>query len=183
MDHNDFIEQMDEEYKSWKNKRLLLLNWIDDVVFENKNLFGYRPTYILIRPHMIIREILHEIKWAYQRVVRGWDDRVVWSVDVWLSDIMPDILVKLKNDKVGVPGKFFSGMEHNENYEYTSDQHALAKERWNNELDKMIAAFVVVKKLNDLEYDYKNKEEEKLLMNIFVNGVDSFRDNFFSLWD
>jgi len=177
------LDDLTKEIEEYHAKRFFLLNWIDDSVFKGKNLFNYRPSYILIRPHMIVREIGQEIKWAYQRVVRGWDDRVVWSVDVWLTEIMPNILFQLKNDKIGVPNSMFKDMVLGENHEYTDEQHELAKQNWNNELDKMITAFVVAKKLNDLEYDYKDKQLEEVLMKLFNQGMDSFRDNFFSLWD
>ena len=63
--------------------------YIFDFVDETfpKGLFGYRFTYIIIRPHKILEEISYRIKWAFQRVYRGWDDRAVGSVDIWLSEI------------------------------------------------------------------------------------------------
>src|SRR5271157_6140443 len=51
-----------------------------------------------------------EVKYAYQRVVRGWDDRAVWSIDYWLDDKMPAMLRKLKEDKHGIPGDMFEGL-------------------------------------------------------------------------
>lgn len=177
------LDDLTKEIEDYHAKRFFLLNWIDDYIFKGRNLFDYRPSYILIRPHMIVREIGQEIKWAYQRVVRGWDDRVVWSVDCWLNDIMPNILVKLKEDKVGIPLEFFEGMDHNENYGYTSEQEKIAEELWHKELDKMITAFVVAKKLNDLEYNYKDKDQEELLMKLFNQGMDSFKKYYFNLWD
>lgn len=177
------LDDLTKEIEDYHAKRFFLLNWIDDGIFKGKNIFDYRPSYILIRPHMIVREIGQEIKWAYQRVVRGWDDRVVWSVDCWLNDIMPEILLQLKNDKVGVPVQMFVGMTHGDNYEYTDEQHDIAKQKWNDELDKMITAFVVAKKLNNLEYDYKDKVQEEILTKLFNQGMDSFKEYYFNLWD
>lgn len=34
-------------------------------------------------------EILREIRWAYQRVVRGYDDRVYWQFDDYFIQIIP----------------------------------------------------------------------------------------------
>lgn len=69
-------------------------------------LFGWRFGYIIFRPIKIVEEILLRIKWFFQRGFRGWDDRAAWSVDVWLSDILPPIIRRLKDTKMGVPFDF-----------------------------------------------------------------------------
>src|SRR5271157_4693879 len=38
-----------------------------------------------------------EVRFAWQRVFRGWDDRAVWSIDYWLDAKMPDMLRRLKD--------------------------------------------------------------------------------------
>src|SRR5579871_6411506 len=58
--------------------------------------------------------VYREVKFAYQRVVRGWDDRAVWSIDYWLDDKMPAMLRKLKEDKHGVPMTMFDGLPLND---------------------------------------------------------------------
>lgn len=35
-----------------------------------------------------MRNILNEIKWAWQRVVRGYDDRVMWGLDEYFLQIL-----------------------------------------------------------------------------------------------
>lgn len=35
--------------------------------------------------------MINEIKWAYQRVVRGYDDRIFWGFDDYLEQIIPAI--------------------------------------------------------------------------------------------
>lgn len=35
-----------------------------------------------------MRNILNEIKWAYQRVVRGYDDRVMWGFDSYFLAVI-----------------------------------------------------------------------------------------------
>ena len=49
-----------------------------------------------------IEDFFLEIKWFIQRGQRGWSDRDSWSIDWWLSEIMPSILIKLKNSKAGI---------------------------------------------------------------------------------
>jgi inhibitor of KinA sporulation pathway (predicted exonuclease) len=36
-----------------------------------------------------MRNIINEIKWAWQRVVRGYDDRVYWGFDGYFLKIIP----------------------------------------------------------------------------------------------
>ena len=36
-----------------------------------------------------MRNIIYEVKWAYQRVVRGYDDRIFWSFDSHFIKIIP----------------------------------------------------------------------------------------------
>lgn len=33
-----------------------------------------------------MRNIINQIKWAYQRVVRGYDDRIMWGFDGYFED-------------------------------------------------------------------------------------------------
>lgn len=35
-----------------------------------------------------MRNILNQIKWAWQRVVRGYDDRVMWGLDAYFLAIL-----------------------------------------------------------------------------------------------
>ncbi|MBI4029163.1 MAG: hypothetical protein HY376_02250 [Candidatus Blackburnbacteria bacterium] len=39
----------------------------------------------------MIRDIYNEIKWAYQRVVRGYDDRVMWGLESYFAQVIPVI--------------------------------------------------------------------------------------------
>lgn len=36
-------------------------------------------------------EFLKEIKWAYQRVVKGYDDRIMWEFDSYFEQFIPAI--------------------------------------------------------------------------------------------
>jgi len=130
-----------------------------------------------------LKDIGREIKWAYQRVVRGWDDTAVWSVDQWLDEMMPDILNTLKLDKHGTPNSIFTKNEMDENGNVSEENHKKAHERWNNELDKMIAGFIASKKLRDLDYNWRDKVEEQAVKKVFDEGMQSFVKYYHSLWD
>lgn len=130
-----------------------------------------------------LKDIGREIKWAYQRVVRGWDDTAVWSVDQWLDGMMPDILNTLKLEKQGTPSVFFMDDEIDENGNVSEENHKKAHERWNKELDKMIGGFVASRKLRDLDYNWRDKREEQAIKKVFDEGMQSFVKHYHSLWD
>lgn len=50
------------------------------------------------------REAPRQVRWAYQRVTRGWDDRAVWSLDTHLSLVLGQQLIKMADIAHGYPG-------------------------------------------------------------------------------
>ena len=44
------------------------------------------------------------VKWAWQRVTKGFCDADVWSIDWWFLSVMPDMLASLKENHTGYPG-------------------------------------------------------------------------------
>lgn len=44
-----------------------------------------------------------EVRWAYQRVVRGWDDRALWSLDYHLAKTLGAQLIELSRIAHGYP--------------------------------------------------------------------------------
>ena len=42
--------------------------------------------------------MIKEIKWAYQRVVRGYDDRIYWAMDEYFSQFIPAIKEFCENE-------------------------------------------------------------------------------------
>lgn len=174
-------ETVEETFKRWDvefRKNHPIKQWVNDL-FKG-SLFSYAPWYALSHPHVLFMDLMREIKWAYQRVSRGWDDRAVWGVDWWLNHILPDILFQLKTHKQGTPMKFYEGLEHDENYCYSEESDNIAQERWNKELDKMIAAFQIAKQIDDCVYTL---EQEKELEKIVEEGMLSFVKNYRGLWD
>jgi hypothetical protein len=132
------------------------------------SLFGLRfKRWIL--PHVFIREVARELKWAWQRVYRGWDDRVLWSIHDHLIDHLPIWLTWLRDNGAGFPAD-------------------MTEQQWNEELSRMIAGFEAARKLDDLDWmDIQGKDEQaaeqQRLSEVFNNGMKSFTEYFFSLWD
>lgn len=153
-------------------------DFIDGKMFSPKGLFGYRPSYVLLRPHIMLREIFSHVKWAFQRVYRGWDDRVVWSFDLWLSEIAPPILLKIFESGI-TPSKYFIDAKDFPNSS-TAEEDEKARKLWGIEIHKMIAGFLAHSKFSSWEYN--GKDEADTLERITMEGMESFKDNFTALW-
>lgn len=179
----EMFDKFDRDFK----KENPIAYWVDNTLFKGKGFLGYAPHHSLTHPFVLLGDLWDQIRWAWQRVFRGWDDRVVWSIDSWLDRIMPDILQKLKEVQHGIPSIFFEGMPESTDEQgriYNSDeQMKIAGDLWNIELNKMIAGFLASKQLVDLEYDYKDKNAEKDLKDIFDIGMKSFVTHYWNLWD
>jgi hypothetical protein len=110
----------------------------------------------------VFRDVKNEIKWAYQRVFRGWDDRVIWSIDWYLAEYLPVWLEELKNSKHGCP--MIMVPEGDDSTEYTDDDWNIVKENWNKTIDIMIDGFRAAKEIMDGEFpswDIYHNEYEK----------------------
>ena len=74
----DFMKELQDNVKE---------TWLDHR-FPN-GLCGYRITYALTHPWKIFEKYLREIKYAWQRIFKGWDNRVIWSIDFYLAKMIP----------------------------------------------------------------------------------------------
>ena len=129
---------------------------------------------------VMFRNWMSEIKWAWQRVFRGWDDRVIWGINYYLCEMMPVWLGELKRtagtnicyfdfDKDGLP---------------IDDEEGVTKARGRQDtnLNLMINGFVAYKKLDSLDYDYSEDDAKERLEKERDVGLDLFREHFASLW-
>jgi hypothetical protein len=165
--------------------------WFDGL-FSSSGFAGYSPFYAFTHPHKIIEFYMDEIRYAYQRVYRGWDDRATWGIGYWMNDIIPDILKQCLDNTyggvVGIPITFFEG-DTDENYSYTKEQHDSALERMRSVYIDVISAFENMKKLEDFEYDFKNKSAEENLkdykdeMNSTKERMKKLIDYYYELGD
>lgn len=172
----DVFSLWDEEAKK-KNFR----NW-----FNNKFPKGYADYaayYVLTHPWEILRYWKRQTKFAWQRVFRGWDDRAVWSLNYHLAEIIPPILKKLKEDKVGIPMFCFEGIEEttfeNGSIGYTDENMEIAEKRWNAILDEMITGFERYNTLSDVSSYEEEREEYKKV----ERALELLKLHFESLWD
>jgi hypothetical protein len=142
----------------------------------------YRATYALTHPWIIIRHCISHIRWAWQRVFRGWDDRVIWSIDYYLAEKLPEWLKMLAEKKHGVPMSLFTDEDFDEvkNWEVKEDRLKIRQLEWLLILKEMIGGFyaytILTEKIStDPEYEILKKK--------FERAFDLFREHFSSLWD
>lgn len=142
-----------------------LENWFDNL-FSDDGWLGHRPSYTLTHPWKGIEHIGYDIKYAYQRVVRGYDDRVSWSIDYYLNKNMPLWLKELKSAK-GTPCSFCLDCYETSN-----------RKEWEEVLDKMILGFESAEKMDNVY----NEEELNELDKQFQEGMALFVKYYHALW-
>jgi len=123
-----------------------------------------------------MKKVFYEIKWALQRLFRGWDDRAANDIAGWLSDTLPDMIEYMINNlwtyptdgfidpAVGVP---------------TDEEDIANMEKWKQILQDIADGF--------REFSFENlcREyvEEDYKMEKFHKGMELFVKYFGELWN
>ena len=171
-----------------KNKEHETFELTEDVFarWKKENTKWYNK-YFVIPFHTFIYTIKNfpsEVKWFYQRGSRGWSDRSAWSIDIWMVDNLIPMLERLKNDNHGTPMSMFKkkdGVDKDGNS--TDEAHRLAEQRWDNVLNEIIYGLKCAKKIQDLDYDYEDKELGIRLTKSSKRSFELIGKHLFSLWD
>jgi len=161
----EMLVDLDAEYRKQRVRVFL------DKIFPD-GIADYAAHYTLSHPWVVFGYVADHIHWAWQRVFRGWDDRVIWSIDWYLARKLSAWLRQLKVLKHGVPMFCFEDMSDN-------SPNALEKAtiKWNAEIDTMIVGFEAAIRITEHEDTY---DED---MAKFTAGMRSFTEYFFDLWD
>jgi hypothetical protein len=174
-DLEQFMIELEEESKK-KNFR----NWLNNKF--PKGFGGYNAYHLLLHPLKFFDHIANEIKWAWQRVFRGFDDRVAWSIDYHLAKTIPQYVKLLKENKIGIPMSVLSDFPHDENYNCSDKDWKLAQEKWNKILEDIAEGFEAYIGLDDL-WGEEHQEERKLKEDKFNKAFELLKENFSDLWD
>lgn len=156
-DENKIIEKFDSVENMFNeiNKRWVkehpFLNWYDNTCYKifGKSrwfYFGYNPHVSIINPYIVFKQACREMKWAYQRVVYGVDERASWGVGFWLSDIMPKVLKKISGSEYGTPFAFY---DNPDDTSYEAEKKA--NKKYDQVLIDLMWAFNEMKQLEDFE--------------------------------
>jgi hypothetical protein len=177
----DLFEKLNSDWMTYQKKHPIS-TWINNK-FPN-GLYDYSVTYILTHPWEILHQWKYEIKYAYQRVFRGWDDRAMWGVDMYIAKMIPGMMRQLKEWKQGLPNNVFEGLpyEDENNYSYSEESMIIASERWDKILDEIAEGFEIYY-LNSGDMIYYKDEENLKKTEKYKKAFDLLRENFGSLGD
>ena len=143
---------------------------------------GSNASYSITHPWKYFEELFRQLKYAWQRVFRFWDDRVIWSIDWYLAKYIPIWMQELKIKKHGVPSEMFEGLPViDDNYNYSEESWKIAQDRYDNILDNITDGFESYLLLE--EYYGDDDEYRKTLRDSFNNGFDLFKKWFGTFWD
>lgn len=123
--------------------------------------FPFRPRYYILRPWEFFSACGRRIRWAKQRVERGFADCDLWAIDDWLLEMLPQAIHLFRERTHGYPGH-------------------ITEEKWQEVLKQMEEAFTAAAK--EVEFDGNecewNEKERRL-----KEGLDLMGEYFFYLWD
>ena len=124
--------------------------WLKD---DWKYQFWYKPL-------IFIKDIPREIKWCWQRINRGWDDREIWSLDVTIAKFILPRLKHLRDNNMGYPSSLSAQVE------------------WNLILDEIIEAFELIQDESYFDMNDYQKKQDKI-----DKGLQLFAKYYQGLWD
>ena len=91
-------------------------------------------------PISTTRSFFKSLKWAWQRVTKGYCEKDVWDIDSWFLSIIPCMIDDLKSNHIGFPGKLKYGK-----LKKTDEEKELLFEEgnknWENILSTMVFLF------------------------------------------
>jgi hypothetical protein len=120
--------------------------------------------YFLIRPHKYLEDLYNNARYFIQRGYRGYSDRDVWSIDWFLTGIMPKMLRQLKQTSHGHP-------------------IGMGPKLWRNKLEKMAQTFEIGRMIEEYDFDPRDRYACDKLKRVFERRMQDFVKYFFSLWD
>lgn len=169
MSFDEFKKKIEEEEK-WENEHPVL------------SFPGKIKDFFLYTIPGRFSDTKYEIRWAWQRVVRGFDDSMVWNHHSYHSEQTAKILRQLAEHKVGCPGELYDGKKKND------ECH-----KWRDILVQMAEGFEAATAIDNMEFYTENKKGEydskasekkrKVLENKFDKGMSLYVKYYFNLWD
>lgn len=77
---------------------------------EDRGIVGLRywSGYAFYRVRDRVRDVPRQVRWAHQRLFRGWDDRAVWSLDTHLAKTLGAQLVCMADNAHGYPSRDYT---------------------------------------------------------------------------
>ena len=180
----EWIYLTDDTFDEWE--RDFKMNhkfsyWIDRVLFKGRNLWDYAPHYALSHPWEGLGYARRHLKWGWQRLFRGWDDRVIWSIDYHLAKNIPVWMRELKLRSHSIPARISVPEDYvDENYNTSDETFQIRINQWNKILEDIAKGFDSYLEIEDLPYDSDEIREKR---DDFEKGFDLLREWFGDFWD
>jgi len=148
-----------------------------DFYNDMDRLFAWR--YAPLRWAQFVWRTPRELKWLWQRMTRGWADSDVWGMNSHLARVIPEMLLHLKENKMGSPAFIFA------DFMMADD---IGHEKWSSMLQEMADGFKAYEELHELDpNDFPTKEallaKEEEIEAKRKKGMGLFVEHFHSLWD
>lgn len=163
----------------WKKMLDKMLGLLEDKFPDE--ICGYRIWYTMKHPKVIVFYYADRIKWVYQRVRYGYDDRAKWDIAHYITTVSINLISDLNKNKTGVPISLLDEEEYDSEYGYSPKQIANIKQRWDDILTDILQGFKSATMIS--EYEYSNDEEYYELERSFNKGFGLFHKYFFDLHD
>ena len=113
--------------------------------------------------YLLIEQPLWEIKLAWQRVFRGYDDTMSWNLETHLADLINKITLDMADNGHGHPDK-------------------LTEKKWKEILQQISFGFGSYMEMRSGCYTFKDKEYKRLEKE-YKKGMELFAKYFPYLWD
>lgn len=152
-------------------------NFILDELFDKIKTPWYKR---MINPvKRIIRDAVYSVKYALQRLFRGYDDRAWWNMDGYLATIIAKLSKELKEKGHGAPTIIYTelGFDASENGSYSEEEQLLAEEKWGKILLDIEEGFQQYLEVNNCVL-HPDADLGK-----FNKAFDLLRKYFSNLWD
>lgn len=165
-EHKD-IKTFTELLKEYNKKRQ------ESLPLRMFDFFRYRISFIY-------KDVRFELKSAWLRVFRGYDNSAVWGHHYWHSEVTAKILRQLAKNKIGCPHEFFDKTK--------PDKECDA---WTKVLIEMAEGFEAAIEMDntyienpDGSYNHEEtKRKQDELKKKFDRGMELYHKHYLGLWD
>lgn len=128
----------------------------------------------------MIKYTLHmiplKIKWAFQRMKRGYSDADVYAIDDWFCRVVPPMLEQLGREAHGYPQRVWeeTGVDEATGLISPKERDVVASKRWENELRYMAS---LIREGSEATRTAVNKYDKEIEKQTYHQG-----DKILNLW-
>jgi hypothetical protein len=109
--------------------------------------FGYSPSYYCKHPAAFIIGFYDSLKYAYQRLMRGWDENAAFSLCDYLGHLIPQLTRELIRTNHGCPAEIIDELSSGSGETRMVKDEAVRK--WLNILEEIAVGFEAVARIDE----------------------------------